>query len=60
MNISKIERDLGWSPRHNLTDGLLETVQVILDNPQWVEASQKQREYQTWMSKNYEKREKSS
>jgi dTDP-glucose 4,6-dehydratase len=60
MNISRIERDLGWSPRHNLTDGLFETVQWILDNPQWVEAIQKQREYQTWMSKNYEKREKPS
>jgi dTDP-glucose 4,6-dehydratase len=59
MNISKIERDLGWSPRHNLTDGLFETVQWILVNPQWVAAIQKQREYQTWLSKNYEEREKS-
>ncbi|MBI5955256.1 MAG: dTDP-glucose 4,6-dehydratase [Chloroflexi bacterium] len=60
MNISKIERDLDWSPRHNLTDGLLETVQWILANPQWVAAIQTQREYQTWLTKNYEKREKSS
>ena len=60
MNISKIGRDLGWSPRHNLSDGLLETVQWILENPAWVEAIHKQREYQTWLTKNYETREKSS
>jgi dTDP-glucose 4,6-dehydratase len=60
MNISKIQRDLGWQPCHALSDGLLETVQWILANPQWVEAIQKQREYQTWMTKNYDKREKSS
>jgi dTDP-glucose 4,6-dehydratase len=60
MNISKIERDLGWSPRHGLADGLRATVQWILDNPQWVGAIRKQREYQTWMAKNYAEREKSS
>ena len=60
MNISKIERELGWSPRHTLSDGLLETVQWILSNPDWVAAIQKQHEYQTWLTKNYETREKSS
>lgn len=60
MNISKIERDLGWQPRHSLTEGLLATVQWILANPDWVSAIQKQREYQTWLAKNYEKREKPS
>jgi dTDP-glucose 4,6-dehydratase len=60
MNISKIQRELDWRPRHNLTDGLLATVQWILNNPAWVEAIQKQREYQTWLTKNYAKREESS
>jgi len=60
MNISKIERELGWRPRYSLNDGLLATVQWILANPQWVDAIQKQREYQTWMTKNYESREKSA
>jgi dTDP-glucose 4,6-dehydratase len=60
MNISKIERELGWKPRYSLTDGLLATVQWILANPDWVAAIQKQREYQTWLTKNYETREKSS
>jgi len=56
MNISKIERELGWQPRYSLNDGLLATVQWILANPDWVAAIQKQREYQTWMDKNYDKR----
>ncbi|MCA2002322.1 MAG: GDP-mannose 4,6-dehydratase, partial [Chloroflexi bacterium] len=60
MNISKIERELGWKPRRRLTDGLRETVLWFIKNPQWVEAIQKQREYQSWLSKNYEGREKSS
>jgi dTDP-glucose 4,6-dehydratase len=59
MNISKIEHELGWQPRHSLTDGLLATVQWILDNPDWVVAIEKQIEYQTWLTKNYEAREKS-
>jgi len=56
MNISKIERELGWQPRYSLNDGLLATVQWIFANPDWVAAIQKQREYQTWMDKNYDKR----
>jgi dTDP-glucose 4,6-dehydratase len=60
MNISKIKQELNWSPRHALTDGLLETVQWILSNPDWVDAIQKQHEYQTWLTKNYKAREKSS
>jgi len=60
MNISKIGRELGWQPRCTLTEGLLATVQWFLANPDWVAAIQKQREYQTWLTKNYETREKSS
>jgi len=60
INISKIEDELGWSPRHDLNQGLLDTVKWILENPAWVESIQKQREYQTWLTKNYETREKAS
>jgi dTDP-glucose 4,6-dehydratase len=60
MNISKIESELGWRPLHSLSDGLLATVQWILDNPDWVAAIQKQLEYQAWLTKNYETREKSA
>ncbi len=58
MNISKIEHELGWQPRYSLNDGLLATVQWILDNPEWVAAIQKQREYQIWLTENYSAREK--
>ena len=60
MDISKIEHELGWKPRHSLTDGLVATVEWILANGAWVAAIQKQREYQTWLTKNYATREKSS
>jgi dTDP-glucose 4,6-dehydratase len=56
MNIAKIERELGWKPRYSLNEGLLSTVQWILTNPEWLAAIQKQKEYQTWVDKNYEKR----
>lgn len=60
MNISKIERELGWQPRHSLTEGLLAAVKWILDNPEWVAAIQKQAEYRIWLTKNYETRERSA
>jgi len=60
MNISKIQRDLGWQPRHTLADGLRDTVQWYLSHPEWIAAIRKQREFQSWMDKNYEKREKQS
>jgi len=56
MNAEKIRRELGWSPRHHLRQGLLETVQWYLAHPDWVAAIRKQMEYQNWLSKNYEGR----
>ena len=60
MNISKIKRELGWQPRYSLTEGLLATVQWMLANPEWVAAIQKQGDYQSWLTKNYDAREKLS
>jgi len=37
MDISKIERELGWQPRETFTGGLRKTIQWYLDNPDWVE-----------------------
>ena len=56
MDIRKIQRTLGWEPRHTWQSGLLKTVQWYLDNPDWVAAIQRQGEYQEWMERNYEKR----
>ncbi len=38
MDVSKIERELGWSPQVKFAEGLRETVRWYLDNPGWVEA----------------------
>ncbi len=58
MKIDKIQTELGWSPKHNLKDGLQKTVQWYLAQDDWIEAIQKQLDYQAWMDKNYTGREK--
>lgn len=60
MDSSKIQQELGWSPRRTLTDGLRNTVDWYLANPDWVLAIRKQQEYQSWLMKNYDTREKTS
>jgi dTDP-glucose 4,6-dehydratase len=58
MDITKINRDLGWQPRHSMQEGLRLTVQWFLSHPEWTAAIQKQIEYRNWMDRNYEKRER--
>ncbi len=60
MDIRKIQRELGWQPRHSLTDGLRATVEWYLSNPDWTAAIQKQRDYQSWIDRNYQKRERTT
>lgn len=60
MDAGKIERELGWRPRHSLTEGLRDTVEWYLSHPEWVAAIRKQQEYQSWLAQNYEKRENSA
>jgi dTDP-glucose 4,6-dehydratase len=60
LDITRIRRDLGWSPRHSLAAGLLETVRWYLDNPGWIEAVQQQDDYGTWLDKNYTNREENT
>lgn len=57
MDISKIHRELGWTPRQTLSTGLLSTVEWYLENPRWIEAIRKEKDYQVWLSANYQKRE---
>jgi dTDP-glucose 4,6-dehydratase len=57
MDIRKIHRELGWSPRHDLTSGLRATVRWYLDHTDWVQAIRQQNDYQAWLHKNYQKRE---
>lgn len=52
IDISKIERELGWTPEVPFEEGLRRTVQWYLDNPRWVEAVQSG-EYRQWLDVNY-------
>lgn len=56
INCSKIEKELGWKPKHNFEDGLKETIQWYLNNEDWVKNIQSG-EYQKWIEKNYKERE---
>jgi dTDP-glucose 4,6-dehydratase len=58
MDSTKIQRDLGWTPRHTLTAGLRDTVDWYLSHPEWILAIRKQQDYQGWLAKNYDAREK--
>jgi dTDP-glucose 4,6-dehydratase len=55
VDCSKIERDLGWRPRHDLEGGLRETVRWYLANQGWVERV-RSGAYREWIEKNYSAR----
>ncbi len=57
MNIEKIQRELHWAPRHSLEEGLRLTIRWYLEHPDWTAAIEKQRDYQSWINQNYQKRE---
>lgn len=56
INCSKIEKELGWKPKHNFEEGLKETIQWYLDNEGWVKNIQSG-EYQKWIERNYKERQ---
>lgn len=56
MDTHKISAELGWRPRHTLTEGLLDTVKWYLSHPEWVTAIRQQQEYQGWLDANYKSR----
>lgn len=56
INCSKIEKELGWKPKHKFEDGLRETIQWYLNNEDWVKNIQSG-EYQKWIEKNYKERQ---
>ena len=53
MNINKIGLGLGWQPEHDLREGLLKTVRWYLENEDWIQAIRKQKEYRSWLDRNY-------
>ncbi len=56
MDISKIERDLGWSPKVSLAEGLRKTVEWYLDHLEWLEKLSDKPELKEWMRINYSER----
>lgn len=55
MNCGRIERELGWQPRHSFDSGLRDTVRWYLDNGDWLEAVQSGA-YRQWLETNYARR----
>jgi dTDP-glucose 4,6-dehydratase len=53
MDISKISTELGWTPQHSLSEGLIKTVEWYLENQDWVEVIGNQADYQEWLDRNY-------
>jgi dTDP-glucose 4,6-dehydratase len=52
IDASKIQRDLGWTPRETFETGIRKTVQWYLDNPDWVQ-NVTTGAYQNWTHKQY-------
>ena len=52
IDASKIQRELGWSPRETFESGLARTVRWYLDSDAWLNAVTS-KEYQKWISLNY-------
>lgn len=52
IDCSKIEQELGWKPKHSFEEGLRETVQWYLNNPEWVD-NVKSGAYRSWVKQNY-------
>ncbi len=56
MDISKIRRELGWTPKHDLASGLRATVEWYLENQAWVEKLANKEGFNTWIKNNYAQR----
>lgn len=52
INITKIQRELGWKPRETFESGMRRTIRWYLDNMDWVE-NVTSGAYQNWIHKNY-------
>jgi len=52
MDISKINRELGWYPKESFETGLRKTILWYLDEEEWVKRVLT-KEYMSWIEKNY-------
>lgn len=56
MDISKIRRELNWSPKHDLAGGLRATVEWYLSHQSWVNALANKDDFCSWIDNNYSNR----
>jgi len=56
IDCSKIERELGWVPKHTFDEGLKSTIEWYLNNSNWVKNIQTGT-YRSWLEKIYSNRE---
>ena len=56
MDITKIERELHWRPKHSLGSGLQQTIEWYLSHQDWIAAIQERGSYEEWIQANYERR----
>lgn len=54
IDTSKIERELGWKPKHSLEQGLAQTVRWYLENGDWA-TKVCAKDYQKWVRTHYGK-----
>ncbi len=54
INCDKIKKELGWKPKHDFENGIKETIQWYINNPEWIKHVQSG-EYKDWVKKHYEK-----
>lgn len=52
IDCTKIKSEMGWLPDHNFSQGINETIQWYINNPEWIE-NVKSGAYQKWMETNY-------
>lgn len=55
MNFSKIENELGWSPKHTIEEGLKKTIEWYVRNPEWISKITGEKEFIEMICKFYEK-----
>ncbi len=57
MDITKIRRELGWSPKFTLEEGLANTVEWYFNHREWIEKVTGDKAFADWITKNYQTRE---
>jgi dTDP-glucose 4,6-dehydratase len=55
IDFSKIQKELGWTPRHDLAAGLTETVRWYRESGTWLERV-RSGAYREWLATNYDER----